>query len=244
MYFSIITCTLNSVNTLADTIASVNKQTFRDFEHIFVDGGSTDGTLELISRLSPEARVLYNVGGGISAAMNAGLRTANGNIIAHLHSDDFYADSSTLERVADTFRMTKANWVIGDFDYLTSSGRKAGSQVGPLTLEKLCYGNYIPHVSTFVRRELFITSGGFDEKLKYCMDYDLWFRLFAHSTPVHVPYVLGVFRAHDSSISTSHRRRVLVEEFMVRMRFWRCFPLTLPRYMVRFVRRWQRNKLI
>lgn len=244
MRFSIITCTRNSIATLAETIESVNRQAYRNFEHIFVDGGSTDGTLELIRSMSPGALVLHDKGAGISAAMNLGLRAAAGDVIAHLHSDDFYADRRSLEWVARVFSETNAGWVIGDFDYLTEHGRRTGSEVEPLTLRRLGYGNYIPHFSTFVRREWFLDAVGFDESLKYCMDYDLWFRLFARGKPEHVPGVLAVFRVHEGSVSSANRRKVLLEEAGVRCRHWNAVPSTLPRYLVRFMKRWHRNKLI
>jgi glycosyltransferase involved in cell wall biosynthesis len=242
--FSIVTCTFNSVATLRETVDSVNQQTYREFEHIFVDGGSTDGTLELIRETAPAARILYGIGGGISAAMNAGLEVATGDVVAHLHSDDFYAGPRVLEWVAATFKEANAGWVIGDFDYLTTEGRIPGSQVAPLSMKKLGYGNYVPHFSTFVERAWFLDVGGFDESLKYCMDYDLWFRLFERGDPAHVPHVLAVFRAHDGSVSTANRRKVLEEELRVRIRYWSCCPTSLPRYFIRFAKRWHRNRVI
>ena len=82
--FSIVTCTWNSAATLRDTLDSVSSQTCRDVEHIFVDGGSTDGTLEMIDAYQGNKRVLRDVKGGISRAMNEGIRHASGEYIAHL----------------------------------------------------------------------------------------------------------------------------------------------------------------
>ena len=82
-------------------------------EHIFVDGGSTDGTLEYISKERPASTVLTNVSGGISRAMNAGIAAATGDIVAHLHSDDFYKHGGVLSRVAQLFEATGRDWIVG-----------------------------------------------------------------------------------------------------------------------------------
>lgn len=241
--FSIITCTRNSIATLADTITSVNNQTNKNFEHIFVDGGSTDGTLELILKMSPNAKVLHNINGGISRAMNAGIAEASGEILVHLHSDDFFADEQVLDCVDKVFANQSANWAIGDFEYLVNDVRKSGSRVDPLTLGKLGLGNFIPHPATFIRRSAIDYEQVFDVKLRYCMDYDLWFRLFKRTVPIHIPRVLSVFRAHTGSISTANRRATLLEEFRVRFRYWSVAPSSIPRYLFRFAKRWRRNKL-
>lgn len=244
MRFSIITCTYNSVITLRDTIESVNAQTFRDFEHIFVDGGSEDGTLEMISDLAPGAQILHGVRGGISKAMNAGLFAASGEIVSHLHSDDFYANERVLELVSSEFNHERMSWAIGEFNYLVRGQVIAGSLVYPPTLKRLGLGNFIPHHSTFIRREIFVREGGFDERLKFCMDYELWFRMFQHGIPAYIGTALAVFRAHDGSVSTANRRKALQEELGVRLRYWHIKSLTLPRYMIRYIKRWYRNQLV
>ena len=93
---SVITCTRNSEPWLAESIASVLKQRSVSVEYIFVDGGSSDGTLERIRALHRPYTLIENVQGGIGEAMNAGIEAARGEIIAHLHSDDFYLHDDVL----------------------------------------------------------------------------------------------------------------------------------------------------
>ena len=131
MKFSIVTCTWNSAATLADTIRSVRAQAHHDVEHLFVDGGSTDGTLELIERECPHAQVLRNVSGGISRAMNAGIRAATGEVVAHLHSDDFYADGQVLSRVAAVLKDSGAMWAFGSMDTLHDGVRQPATRLRP-----------------------------------------------------------------------------------------------------------------
>ncbi|MGB9107114.1 MAG: glycosyltransferase, partial [Telluria sp.] len=116
--FSIVTCTWNSAATLADTLASVRRQTCQDVEHIFVDGGSTDGTLEMIAAYPGRKRVLRDVGGGISRAMNQGIEAATGDYVAHLHSDDYYATDDVLALVAERFTDERVDWVFGSVQVL------------------------------------------------------------------------------------------------------------------------------
>src|SRR4051812_46578480 len=111
--FSIITCTWNSAAYLPESIASVLAQTYPRIEYIFVDGGSTDGTLDQIRALKRPYRLLENVRGGVSRAMNEGMRVATGDVIAHLHSDDYYLEPDVLATVARQMEASGKNWLFG-----------------------------------------------------------------------------------------------------------------------------------
>src|SRR5438067_5058113 len=132
--FSIVTCTWNSAATLADTLASVQRQTCQDVEHIFVDGGSTDGTLDMIAAYPGRKRVLTDVGGGISRAMNQGIEAASGEYVAHLHSDDYYASEDVLATVAERFAQDRVDWVFGKVQVL-----RDGELVPPYPLVPFTY---------------------------------------------------------------------------------------------------------
>ena len=106
--FSIVTCTWNSAEFLSQSIESVLSQDYPPAEYIFVDGGSSDGTLEMINAIPRDVIVLRDVRGGISHAMNAGLRIATGDVIAHLHSDDYYLAPDVLTKVGRVFTETGA----------------------------------------------------------------------------------------------------------------------------------------
>ena len=98
--FSIVTCTRNSAATLAKTIDSVQSQTGVKIEHVFVDGASNDATLDLCRAVPGEKKTIEGVTGGISKAMNRGVAEATGDIVAHLHSDDYYFSPRVLATVA------------------------------------------------------------------------------------------------------------------------------------------------
>src|SRR4051812_10288128 len=99
MKVSIITATYNSERTIKDTVASVKSQTFKDVEHIVIDGGSTDKTVKLLDLYGHVGPRISEADRGIYHAMNKGLALAGGEIIGILNSDDFYADNAVLEQV-------------------------------------------------------------------------------------------------------------------------------------------------
>ena len=227
MKFSIVTCTWNSAATLADTIRSVQTQRKHEVEQIFVDGGSTDGTLELIARQSPGSRVLLGVVGGISCAMNEGIRAATGDVIAHLHSDDFYADNEVLARVGLALNQSGAHWAYGDMDTLRDGVRqRALRRRRTYTPARYASGEVaILHPTVFVRREVFQAVGLFDESLRYAMDIDMWLRIGPRFAPVEIDATLAVFRAHAGSLSTANAVAARQEELQVRRRYLARWPL-------------------
>ncbi|HVL56679.1 MAG TPA: glycosyltransferase family 2 protein [Burkholderiaceae bacterium] len=226
MKISIITCTWNSEPYLQQCIESVACQDYPDIEHVFVDGGSTDGTLERIQALGPSVRWVTNVRGGISNAMNEGVRLATGDVIAHLHGDDYYADERAVSRAAEALERTGAGWVYGQCKTETDVGFRDG-KTPPYSYRRLAVlGNFIPHPATFIRKPLFEQAGGFSTSLKCCMDYDLWLRLGRIEAPVVLDDFLAVFRMHDGSHSSTNECSCFEEDRQLRMSNLRDQPLS------------------
>jgi glycosyltransferase involved in cell wall biosynthesis len=240
--FSIVTCTWNSAATLGDTLASLESQSWRDFEHIFVDGGSTDGTLDLLAAYSEHEpgnkRIVRDVGGGISRAMNQGIEAARGEIVAHLHADDYYAGPGVLARVARHFDTTGAAWVVGNIQVLRAGGLAPPYPMRPFTYRAYTAGQVtIPHPAVFVRRACFARVGAFDAGLRYAMDIDLWLRLAYHAPPAQLDATLAVFREHAGSVSSANKIRAREEEFRVRRRHAHRAPLAFAVYCLRYLKR-------
>lgn len=236
--FSIITCTWNSEPFLEQSIASVLNQDYPHIEYIFVDGGSDDGTLERIRNLPRPCTLLENIRGGISNAMNAGAKVAAGDVIAHLHSDDYYLRPDVLSIVAKHMEPTGKTWLFGRI--ASDIGGKLHSEnfVAPrFTYRSLLRGNFIPHPATFVRRDAFIKAGGFDTKLKYAMDYDLWLKLARHDEPVQLDETLAAFREHPGSLSTRNRVAAMEEDFRVRLAHAGWNPIERSMHYARFFAR-------
>jgi glycosyltransferase involved in cell wall biosynthesis len=236
--FTIVTCTWNSAATLGDTLASVASQTCRDVEHIFVDGGSTDGTLEMIDAYQGNKRVLRDVKGGISRAMNEGIRHATGEYIAHLHSDDYYFSNDVLETVAQRFAADKVDWMFGNIQVLKDDVLQKPHTMNPFSYRSLAAGKaFVPHPAVFVRKAAFDRVGVFDEKLKYAMDIDLWLRLGAVARPATVDRTFTVFRDHAGSVSSANKIKARQEEFSVRRRHLDKAPLAFGVYCLRYLKR-------
>lgn len=237
--FSIVTCTWNSAATLADTLASVRAQSCQDIEHIFVDGGSTDATLELIEAYPlARKRLLRDVGGGISRAMNHGIAAASGAIVAHLHSDDYYAADDVLASVAAQLAASRRDWLFGAIALLKNGAITAPRPLHPFSYFSLASGKiFIPHPATFVRRHMFARAGRFDESLRYAMDIDLWLRLAALGPPATLDRPLAVFREHAGSVSSANKIAARQEEFDVRRRHLARAPLAFSIYCLRYLKR-------
>lgn len=236
--FSIVTCTWNSAATLPDTLASLQAQTCRDVEHIFVDAGSTDATLALLDAFPGNKRILHNVRGGISHAMNSGIDAANGQIIAHLHADDYYAGPEVLATVAAAMQQSGHAWLVGEIAVLAGAGLLPPQRRRAFSYRALASGRaFIPHPATFVRRSLFDDVGRFDETLRYAMDIDLWLRLARYTSPLVLQRVLAVFRDHPGSISSSNKLRARQEEWRVRRRYATMAPLAFAIFCLRYLKR-------
>ncbi len=242
--FSIITCTRNSEPWLAESVASVLMQRGVEIDYIFVDGGSNDGTLQRIRALERPYTLIENVKGGISRAMNAGIEAARGDIVAHLHSDDFYLRDDVLLTVALAFRERGCRWLYGRTkSCIDGQLVPEGYQAPRFSRRRLLRGNFIPHPATFVARELIWRAGGFDPGLRYAMDYDLWLRLSAIVEPVALPQPLTAFREHEGSLSTREKSQAMQEDLRVRLAHTGFHPFAQGMHLLRYAVRRQRARL-
>lgn len=184
MKFSVITATRNSSATISETVNSLVQQEHDDYEHIIVDSSSTDGTLDLISSLSKDEKVLFfqDEKKGIYDALNIGMNASSGDIICLLHSDDCFFDECVLNKVNKCFESKNIDVVYGNIKYVS---RKDSNRVirnwicGEHTKEKLKNGWMAPHVGIFIKRE-FIKNIGMQylSNLRISADYEFILRLF------------------------------------------------------------------
>lgn len=218
MRISVITCTLDAADWLADNILSVATQNYVDFEQVFVDGGSTDGTLELIAK-APHRTVLVENVRGLATAMNAGVAAATGDIIMHLHGDDYLAGKDALACVATAFARFGCGWLYGQCRSDFGDGRIEERHSPRWSARRLrTRGNIVPHPAVAIRRDLFLEAGGFDTGLRCCMDYDLWLRLSRISRPRVIGDFIATFRYHDAAISSRYAAVCLREDRELRLR--------------------------
>lgn len=212
MKITVITACFNAEETLEDTLRSVLTQDHPDLEYIVMDGGSTDGSLQILERYQPQLTKLVSAPDeGMYDAYNRGLEYATGDVVALLNADDMYANPQVLSLVAERFRQTCADAVYGDLVYV---GRENPSQVlrywrsGFYRRERFKFGWMPPHPAFFLRREAYQRYGGFDTRLQSAADYELMLRmLYKHGLAAGwVPEVLVRMRSGGKSNATLSNR--------------------------------------
>jgi len=179
---SIVTAVYNRVSTVEQAIRSVQSQKNISYEHIIIDGASTDGTLELLQALKNDNTVLISEpDDGLYAALNSGFRRSTGEIIGLMHSDDFYADDQVLENIQEIFRDPTVDAVYGDLDYVHKDDTRViirRWRSGEYSKEKLLKGWMPPHPTLFLRRCVVERFGYFNTDFKISADYDAILRYF------------------------------------------------------------------
>jgi glycosyltransferase involved in cell wall biosynthesis len=191
MKFSIITATYNSDRFILKNIESVKKQTHSSWEHIFVDGFSSDKTKQIIldykKQFPNQVRLIESPPKGISNAMNVGIKNATGDYLIHLHSDDSLFDDNVLKDTNQYLEKNDFDWIYGKSNIIESDGSKIGvwphkkihkhNSKSFFGKQLIKYMNFIPHQTVFIKPDVFQKFGSFDETLKTSMDSDLWMRI-------------------------------------------------------------------
>ncbi len=189
---SVVTVTLNSADTLADTLRSVAGQTHRDLEHVIIDGGSTDGTLAMIrAAAADDPRVVWRSGPdrGIYDAMNKGIALARGGLIGMLNSDDVFADDFALADLVGHVHATGAEAVYADLVFVDPVDLARVRRVWSAGRGRIAYGWSPPHPALYVGAEVYRRIGGYRTDLTISADYDLMLRLFDPRRPIRIAYL-------------------------------------------------------
>ena len=193
MKVSIITVCFNSVATIEDTIKSVLTQDCcKDIEYIVIDGGSTDGTLEILAKYQSKlSEFISEPDKGIYDAMNKGIRLSSGDIVAALNSDDVYADETIVGQMAEFVKSNDLDAAYGDLVYIDHNNTNRimrYSKTGEYKREAFCHGWVIPHPTFFCRRQVFEKYGYFNDKFQIAADFELMLR-FIEKYQIEVGYL-------------------------------------------------------
>ena len=184
MKISIITATYNSGRTVRDTIESVLRQTYTDFEYIIKDGGSKDDTLEIVKEYAPQfgarLKMVSAPDQGIYDAMNIGLHMATGEVIGILNSDDFYTSDDALQTIAHAFAHYDIDATYGDIHFvnnndLTKCVRYYSSAVFRRWMMR--FGMMPAHPSFYCKRSVYEQLGAFDTSYRIAADFENLLRL-------------------------------------------------------------------
>ncbi|HXD56264.1 MAG TPA: glycosyltransferase family 2 protein [Thermoleophilaceae bacterium] len=209
---TVVTPCLNARATLEEALASVRSQDYDRVEHVVVDGGSTDGTVELLEK-AEGIRFVSEPDRGLSDAMNKGIGMAQGDVIGWLNADDMYLPGA-LSKVARAFEEhPDALWATGRCRIIDGAGREIRKPVTAYKnffLDHYSYSlyltqNFISAPATFVHKRGHEQAGLYDERFRISMDYDLFLRLGKLADPVVIDEELSCFRmAHEiASLSMS-----------------------------------------
>jgi glycosyltransferase involved in cell wall biosynthesis len=213
---TVVTPCLDGASTLPEALASVPRGP--EVEHVVVDGGSTDGTVDLLERAAG-VHFVSEPDRGLSDAMNKGVAMASGEWIGWLNADDYYLPGA-VERVLDAIRANPgALWLTAPCLIVDGDGREMRRGVTRYKRfflrrygrRSLLVQNYVAAPSTFVRRSALLDAGGFDERFRYSMDYDLWLRLAERADPVVLDEPVAAFRMAGESLSMTGFERQFEE---------------------------------
>ena len=200
---SVITIVFNNRDRIESSITSVLKQTCKNIEYLIIDGGSTDGTVDIIKKY--QDKISYWVSEpdkGIYDGMNKGIAAAKGDIIGFLNSDDVYADDEVIGTVIETIAKETVDSCYGDLTYVGKDGHVVRKwKSGDFSRNRFKKGWMPPHPTFFVKREMYQQYGGFNTNFLIAADYELMLRMlyrFGIST-TYIPKVLVNMRTGGKS---------------------------------------------
>lgn len=218
---SIVTPSYNQAQFIRATIDSVLSQDYPHFEYFVIDGGSTDGTVQILRSYGNKIKWVSEKDAGQTDAINKGLRMAKGDVLAYLNSDDIYMPG-TLKKVGEYYADTGADWITGDCTVIDVAGKPSSSNwlirrykrflmalYSPTTLR--IADSMFPQPSTFWSRRAYSKIGEFNVKYHYVMDYDYWLRLAKYYKPHDLREVLSGFRSQPDSKSETSRNKLMAE---------------------------------
>ena len=233
---SIIIPTFNRRDHITIALDSVLAQTYKDYEIIIIDDGSSDDTKEVLKPYQDNIRYFYQENKGIPITRNKGIREAQGQYIAFLDSDDYWL-SEKLERQIACFKKNPHYGMVATrCSSITQDGRfRERNRPGKSgwILNDLFKANFIRTSSAMIKKECFEKVGFFDESLPECEEYDLWLRIATRYPVGFINKPLTVYVDNPQGVSTnSLAGRLLRQKVLEKNYLKECIPLTLYRKRV------------
>jgi glycosyltransferase involved in cell wall biosynthesis len=224
MRLSFVIPTRNQAQFIAQCIDGCLAQQIADSEIVVVDGASTDDTVEVLKRYGDRIRWVSEKDAGQSDAINKGVRMAQGELVAWINSDDYYAGPHVIQRLVDAFAADpRLDIAYGDGERVDV----AGTRLGPYRSRAIArIADIVTHPASFVlqpslvfRRQLFLDVGGLDAALHYTMDYELWIRMFeAARATRYIPEVIAHARYHTDAKSIAAMGKQIREASAIKRR--------------------------
>lgn len=205
---SVVIPTYNRVDYLREAIESVLAQTYKNYEILVVDDGSTDNTRELVASYASRIKYIYQDNKGPSAARNNGIRNAKGNLIAFLDSDDLWHPDKLAKQVAVfvenpslSFLATGYGEINTKYEVIKTNVLQS-SELRSLQRKEM-YKNFFATSSVMVKKTCFNKAGLFNENLHFAEDWEMWIRILKYYSFDYVPNLLVQYRVHPIKITTT-----------------------------------------
>jgi glycosyltransferase involved in cell wall biosynthesis len=196
LHISVVTAVFNRAGTLGEALRSVREQRCPNVEHIVIDGGSTDGSLDVLSaHKAGIAKIVSEPDGGLYDALNKGIREASGDVVGFMHADDQFASPMALARIATAFEDPAVGAVYGDLVYVRKNDVSHVVRywrAGQYRRAQLTQGWMPPHPTFYVRREVYSRYGVFDTRYRIAADYENMLRILwrGRVQAAYIPEVL------------------------------------------------------
>lgn len=222
---SIITPTFNSFKYIETTIQSVINQSYKNFEYIIIDGGSKDGTLEIVEKYKDKLSYwISEPDSGMYQAINKGIAKSNGSIIAYLNSDDIYYPD-TLKKVVNFFNENdEISLVYGRLDFIDKNSTWLYTLNYPkFFIYPFTRANFstIGQPASFWRSSISGKNKFFDEDLKLASDFDFFIRIGRSYKVSYLPEILAAFRIHNQQLTITHSKIAYDEIKIIQKRYIR-----------------------
>ena len=177
MKISIITISFNAKATIEKTLQSVANQSYKNIEHIIVDGGSKDNTLEICNSFPHVSKIISEPDKGVYDAFNKGLKLATGDIIGFLNADDIFFNENSVQEIAKAFSENKTHIVYGNLDYINENGKVIRNWISRPYEIGLIKKAWMPaHPTFYCKKEVYDRLGGYNDSFKIGGDFELCLR--------------------------------------------------------------------
>jgi glycosyltransferase involved in cell wall biosynthesis len=174
---SIITISFNANDTIEKTLNSINSQSYSNIEHIIVDGGSIDGTIEICNSFSHISKIISEPDNGVYDAFNKGLKLATGDIIGFLNADDVFCNENSIQDIVDAFSNNETDIVYGNLDYVNKEGKVIRNWISRPYEKGLVKKAWMPaHPTFYCKKEVYDHLGGYNDSFKIAGDFELCLR--------------------------------------------------------------------
>ncbi len=223
---SIITITYNAESEIRPTLESLNRQTFRNFEHLVIDGASSDNTLSIVKEMSPDSIVISEPDKGLYDAMNKGLRAAKGEYVLFLNAGDSLHSPDILRRYAD---QRGANIIYGDTNIVDSERNfikpRHLSAPKKLTFKSFSKGMLVCHQAFMVRRSI---TPEYDLQYRFSADYEWTLKCLRSSDPTHNANIEAIAIDYLSDgLTDKNHKASLKERYRIMCRYYGTLPTIL-----------------